>query len=128
MNQRIVPITAAVLLWIAPPAFSHPGSGIVSDLAEATFQLTTIERRVFAHRSGRENKFVSEGPRNWTARFQQRLQMGLASLLKGQLGARQAAGNWTKPGPSSAVLKPLFEFSERSADSHVRKSAGTSLD
>ena len=71
---------------------------------------------------------VAERRRNWTARFQQRLQMGLGSLLKGQLGARQVAGNWTKPGLSSSMLKPLFEFSERSADSHVRKSAGTSLD
>jgi hypothetical protein len=53
-----------------------------SDFAQATFQLTTIERWVFAHRSGRENKFVAEGRRNWTARFQQRFQMGLGRLLK----------------------------------------------
>ena|SRR5712691_11147776 len=31
MNQRIVPVMAAVLLWIEPRAFSHPGSAIIVD-------------------------------------------------------------------------------------------------
>ena len=55
-----------------------------TNFAQASLQLTTVERGIFSHRSGGEHKFVAERWRNRAACFHQSFQMRLGGFLKTQ--------------------------------------------
>lgn len=105
---RIMPVAAGV-----PEMFT-------TDLAEASLQLTTIERGIFAHGSGGENKFVAEGRRDGASSFKERFQMRFRGLLKAKRGfaavapVRVTAGQERGFGnPHAVFILTQLHFRER---------------
>ena len=64
---------------------------LTTDFAEPPLQLAAIVGRVFAHRSGSQNKLVAEGGRDGTSGFEQRFEMSFGSLLKAKCGFASVA-------------------------------------
>ena len=82
-------------------------------LAETTLQLTAIVGRIFAHGSGREDKFVAKCRWNRPTGFEQRLKMRLGGLLEMQDGRAAIAAvrvaAWEKAGlgdPHTILVPP----------------------
>lgn len=101
------------------PVAAGGAKKFTTDFAEATFQLAAIPGGVFAHGSGGENEFVTEGHGNRAASFEQCFQMDFGGLLKAERGftpvasVRMAARQQRRFGnPHAVFILPELHFRE----------------
>ena len=73
-------------------------------------KLPAIPRWVFAHRSGGEDKFVTEGGRNGASCFKQGFEMHLGGQLKTQGGFAAIASVGVAPGQQRRLGNPHSVF------------------
>src|SRR4030095_10543089 len=94
----IVTVTACATEVLAP------------DIPESSFKLPTVIGRVFAHESGRENKFVAERRRDRATGFQQSFQMCFGGLLKAEQGLASVASVSVAAGQEAGFGDPHTVF------------------
>jgi len=108
--------------WVGVvPVASGSAEGFAAEFAQPPVELTAVEGgELFAHGSGREDKFVAEGWWDRASRFQQRSQMRLGGFLKPQHGlalvapVRMAAGQQRAFGYENAIfIFAHFDLRER---------------
>ncbi len=73
------------------PVAARSTEQFTADFPEAALQLPAVVARVFAHGSGGEDELVAKGRWDRPARFQERFQVDLGSLLKTQCGLAAVA-------------------------------------
>ena len=78
--------------WICVMPVAPGGAKeFATNLTQTTVKLAAVPRRIFAHRSGGENKFVAEGGRDGAPGFEQSFQMRLGRLLESKGGLATVA-------------------------------------
>ena len=92
------------------PMASRVAQVDAANLLEAAFQLTTIDRGIFSHKSSRQHEFVAECGRNRTAGFEQSFQMGLGCLLKTENRLPAVASMGVTAGKQSGFGNPHAVF------------------
>ena len=102
------------------PVTARSAKKFTAHFPESAFQPATVIRRVFAHRSGGEDKLIAEGRGNGAAGFQEGFEMDFSGLLKAEkrlaavASMRMAAGKEAGFGnPHAVCIQAKLDFRDR---------------